>query len=226
MGFNRGPKIVTDGLIVYLDAANPKSYQTTSTTWTDLSGKGNDGTLINGPIFDSADNGSIVFDGVDDYTTIPSNTLLNIDLGVTISIWFKRNSGGISNSRLIDVGANNNTSKGFNFQGSPITMGFVIGSGTERRGINIPILANNWEYMTGIYKKSDVYKIYRNGILTEAQTPFDTDCNVETQINIGARSGGSLGFPGNVSNLTWHNRILTQEEIIQNYNSIKTRFKI
>jgi hypothetical protein len=54
MGFFRGPKIVTDGLILALDAASPRSYPGTGTTWYDLSGQGNNGTLVNGPTFSSA----------------------------------------------------------------------------------------------------------------------------------------------------------------------------
>jgi hypothetical protein len=64
MAFNYSPKIIQDGLVLYLDAANTKSYPTTGTTWTDLSRSGNNGTLINGPTFNSGNGGSIVFDGV------------------------------------------------------------------------------------------------------------------------------------------------------------------
>jgi len=61
-----GPNISDDGLVLSLDAANTKSYINGSTTWTDLSRRGNNGTLINGPTFDSTNLGSIVFDGVND----------------------------------------------------------------------------------------------------------------------------------------------------------------
>ena len=60
------PLIVTDGLVMYLDAANPKSYPGTGTTWTDISRNNNNGTLTNGPTFSSANLGSIVFDGSND----------------------------------------------------------------------------------------------------------------------------------------------------------------
>jgi hypothetical protein len=60
-----GPDIITDGLVLYLDAANTKSYIGSGTTWKDLSRNSNDGTLTNGPTFDSGNSGSIVFDGVE-----------------------------------------------------------------------------------------------------------------------------------------------------------------
>ena len=66
MAFSYSPKIVTDGLVFAVDAANKKSYPGSGTTWTDLAGS-NDGTLTNGPTFDSGNGGSIVFDGSDDY---------------------------------------------------------------------------------------------------------------------------------------------------------------
>ena len=74
MSLSRGPKIVTNGLVLYLDAANKKSYPGSGTTWTDLSGNNNTGTLTNGPTFDSNNGGSIVFDGTNDYV---SNTMSN-----------------------------------------------------------------------------------------------------------------------------------------------------
>ena len=67
MALAHSPRIVRDGLAFYLDAANTKSYPGSGTTWTDISGKGNDGTLTNGPTFSSDNLGSIVFDGSNDH---------------------------------------------------------------------------------------------------------------------------------------------------------------
>ncbi len=61
-------KIVTDGLVLALDAADRNSYPGSGTTWTDLSINKSNSTLTNSPIFNSSNGGSIVFDGVDDYT--------------------------------------------------------------------------------------------------------------------------------------------------------------
>lgn len=58
---------ITNGLILNLDAANYKSYPGSNTTWTDLSGYRNNGTLTNGPTFSTLNGGGITFDGVDDY---------------------------------------------------------------------------------------------------------------------------------------------------------------
>ena len=76
VGYN--PKIITDGLVLCLDAGNTKSYPGSGTSWSDLSGQGNTGTLVNGPTYSSADGGSIVFDGSNDYGSLSSlNLFLN-----------------------------------------------------------------------------------------------------------------------------------------------------
>ena len=100
MGFYRGPKIVTNGLVLYLDAANKKSYPGTGTTWTDLSGLGNNGTLTNGPTFNSANGGSIVFDGVDDYVSVANNSSLNASTQ-TVSVWYYAQTISLSRSATI-----------------------------------------------------------------------------------------------------------------------------
>jgi len=80
MGITRGPNIVTDGLVFAVDAANPSSYVSGSTIWKDQTVNQNDGTLTNGPTFDSGNGGSIVFDGVDDYEIGNTPTSLNLRL--------------------------------------------------------------------------------------------------------------------------------------------------
>ena len=90
---NGGPgNIVTNGLVLYLDAANYLSYTSGSTTWRDLSSSNNSGTLTNGPTFSSANGGSIVFDGVDDISIHPSS--LYVD-NFTLSAWVYKTSSGI-----------------------------------------------------------------------------------------------------------------------------------
>jgi hypothetical protein len=67
MGLSHSPSIITQNLVLCLDAANPKSYPGSGTTWTDLSGNGNTGTLVNGVGYNSGNLGSLSFDGVNDY---------------------------------------------------------------------------------------------------------------------------------------------------------------
>ena len=84
MAFSYSPKIVTDGLVLYLDAENTRSYPGTGTTWSDLSRDGNNGTLTNGPTVDSGNGGSIVFDGSNDY--VDFDDILDLST-LSVSMW-------------------------------------------------------------------------------------------------------------------------------------------
>src|SRR6056300_758964 len=77
MAFAHSPKIVTDGLVLALDAGNPKSYPGSGTVWRGKSGNGNNGTLTNGPTFSSDNGGAIVFDGADDTVSIPHDSTID-----------------------------------------------------------------------------------------------------------------------------------------------------
>ena len=83
--------IVTDGLTLSYDAGFVGSYPTTGTTWYDLSGNSSNGTLINGPTFNSSNGGSIVFDAADDSVQLP-NIVQNSDSSTTIEVIMKSNS--------------------------------------------------------------------------------------------------------------------------------------
>ena len=94
-------KIVTDGLVLCLDAADLNSYPTTGTTWFDLAGS-NNGTLTNGPTFSGTGaSSSIVFDGVDDYVSVSGNDSTNLPGDYTVEIWV--NTESISTSPSVKV---------------------------------------------------------------------------------------------------------------------------
>ena len=88
MALSHSPRIVTNGLVLALDAANIKSYPGSGTTWTDLSGIGNNGTLTNGPTYSSANGGSLVFNGTDNYVSLPANSI-NTNADLTLNYWVK-----------------------------------------------------------------------------------------------------------------------------------------
>jgi restriction endonuclease S subunit len=87
-GFTGASPIVTDGLVFAVDAANYESYPGSGTTWTDLAGTSN-GTLTNGPTFNSENGGNIDFDGTDDYTDFGNSLPIDGTSAGTISIWAK-----------------------------------------------------------------------------------------------------------------------------------------
>ena len=84
--------IVSSGLVLHLDAGNASSYPGSGTTWTDLSGSGNNGTLVNGPTYSSANGGSLSFDGVNDYVSVSNTSQLRPSTELSIGMWIKANS--------------------------------------------------------------------------------------------------------------------------------------
>lgn len=90
-----GSNIVKNGLVLHLDAANQKSYRSGGTTWFDLSGQNNHGTLTNGPTFNSSNGGSIVFDGTNDHVNmgdILNSVFSGTNLKYSFNVWIRFNS--------------------------------------------------------------------------------------------------------------------------------------
>ena len=73
MGLSHSPSIITQNLVLCLDAANSKSYPGSGTTWYNLIPGGVNGTLTNGPTYSSANGGVIALDGVNDYISLTNS---------------------------------------------------------------------------------------------------------------------------------------------------------
>ena len=227
MSYKYGPSIVTDGLVFYVDSGNDKSYPGTGTTWSDLIG-GNDGTLTNGPTYDSANGGSIDFDGVNDYTSIsfpPATTAGTTNS--SISIWFKTGSNISSNQTLYSErdGLTHIFSK-FRINSNKANYIFLTPSADKVLSTTTSLSVNTWYCVTGTKSGND-YKIYLNGQLdvssTEDVGSFSTGGTIST--NIGKETIG-LYLNGNVAQVKIYNRALTPQEITQNYNALKSRFNL
>jgi len=218
MGLVHSPKIVTDGLVLALDAGNVKSYPGSGTTWYDKSGNGNNGILTNGPTFAS---GSIVFDGVDDYVNlgISPTTLLEGTIPTTISAWFRTD---IQSQQMIF--GNGNSSRFyievFNNSGT-----FVAhwGFGDTQNSLTSQaiITVGEWYNYTATYD-GNVAKGYLNGNNTDTQTIGTKSYAGNMQIGNYGLDG--LWFNGDIATLLTYNRTLTSQEILQNYNATKGRF--
>jgi hypothetical protein len=218
-------KSVTDNLVLSLDAANIKSYIGSGTTWNDLSGNNNNGTLINGPTFNSANGGSIVFDGSNDYATLSSSQIANGTGAFTWNFWIKLND--ISNFSIIFSGAGSNTNYGVVYA-NPSSSGLGYYALGNLISDNNTAFGSNWWFVTftgnGGANGSRNLKLYRNGV--QAGSTYTTDYNFTASTpNIGANhSSYSELMRGNISNITYYNRALTASEVLQNYNSNKSRF--
>ena len=219
MSFNYSPKIVTNGLVLCLDAANTKSYVSGSTIWTDLSRSGINGTLTNGPTFSSANGGSIVFDGVDDYvsfSTITNNTY-------TIDFWYKMGGNDGSYGYFASSGDNGLAiSEGGTLNGL-IYGQFYYWNGVGLNNLGIIPSTTNWNHICALINTSiNNIQIYGNG----NQSSTTTVTSMSTSItNIGRYITSNLNFlKGNLASYKVYNRALTASEILQNYNATKTRY--
>ena len=240
MSFHYSPKIITEGLVLYLDAANTRSYPGVGTTWSDLSRSENTGTLINGPTFNSANGGSIVFDGTNDLVEITG--IENIT-SFSISVWFKMtgpgNTGGFTNTYY-------NSLFGINSVTNPTTRRILVSTSTnpsiaegrilvQMGGSNyfsdntsIGITTTNaWNNVVYTFA-ANTARLYINGIVQTSQSnssvtfPFVSD----SKLYVGAYSNPIVAYAmlGNIAQTQIYNRALSATEIRQNYNATKTRF--
>ena len=226
MAFAYSPKIVTDGLVFAVDAANKKSYPGSGTTWTDLAGS-NNGTLTNGPTFDSGNGGSIVFDGTNDYFESNSNIGISGANPRTFECWAYIDS--TSNKNVMgggNAGAANLFDTIIWYSGDYLrVVGHYYSSGYDtistlpsRNTINI----NQWNHIVHLYDGS-VCSLYTNGVFSNSKT-----LSLNTTNNVVRMARGFYSpydyFGGKGSSMKVYNKALTSTEITQNYNALKSRF--
>ena len=229
MAFNFSPKIVTDGLVLCLDAANSKSIISGSTKWTDLSRGGNNGTLINGPIFDSGSGGNIVFDGSSNY--VLGDTILEPqNNALSISTWFKptgpsNNNDGYGGVLLVNTNqANLSYALGYSWANQCVSFNTKINDALTSS--NNSVLRNSISYITAIYNGSQQI-IYLNGQLLTSRAytiPLSYLSSGDRFFRIGQWGLLPRNFNGKIYQMSLYNKALSAAEILQNYNATKTRF--
>jgi len=226
MALHHFPKITTDGLVLCLDAGNPLSYPGSGTVWSDLSGNGNNGTLVNGVGYNSNNMGSLVFDGVNDY--VQSSSITSNITNKTLSGWVKLNSTIQQGGGLINLQSDN----GVTFDAivyNETNQGWGFGSnGFTRTGwSNVKETSTNqWVNIVATYENLN-YKMYRNTSLILTLTFFNTlNYNFSSKSLVGYRhTGGSNAYlNANIAQVSIHNRALSAQEILQNYNATKGRY--
>lgn len=216
------PKIVTDGLKVCLDAANYKSYPRSGTSWTDLSGNGNTGTLTNGPTFDSTSGGSILFDGTNDYI-VGTGISSQFTTDITAEAWIKISSAPADWVRIIGTGGNTgNRTFGLWYSVNRQLL-------WQRYGGNDPsispsnVLSTNTWYHCVATTSGTAHAIYLNGVSIGTATAAGAWGASSENITIGF-AGFHTYITGNIACARLYNRGLTYNEVMQNYIATKNRF--
>jgi hypothetical protein len=237
----RGPNIVKNGLVLYLDAGSPNSYINgiSGTSWKDISGNANNGTLTNGPTFNSGNGGSIVFDGTNDYIEASSNQFKFNDSDVTFDIWCKINTDPNTYQNLLNS-VNTLQSNGIilsklrsGFGNGGIYFGlYVGGSGNYITGTltGTQLIAQPAVNYTGVLQKVNGFYtlyLYGNGSLNSSFTTARTTYDFSGVSNYFTRLSNSTEvLNGNIFSAKIYNRALSAAEISQNFNATRARFGI
>ena len=219
--------IVTDGLVLNLDAGFVGSYPTTASTWYDISGNDKNSTLTNGPTFNSANSGSIVFDGVDDYVLTPS--LLNASLNPTESVfvWFNPAAAGQIVSELGQATINTGYHDSNIEVNSSGIFSFSVWHGSlTNKVVSSAKSFNNW-YHLGFTYSGTTFIAYINGS-SIGTTTFTRQPPTSLHYGLCSIDGTNMGTSaygsGKMGNFMFYNRALSASEVQQNFNAQKGRF--
>jgi hypothetical protein len=225
MSIRGGPDIVENGLVLYLDAANRRSYSGSGTTWVNIIDGTNNGTLTNGPTFDGVNGGSIVFDGANDFVDFTDSGLLPT-AGLTVSTWYKTS---VADKWLVDKAA------GSFFNGYSIS---TTSAGAVSFQVNAPgvgtsagfIAANagNWVNIIGTWTPSTSLILYSQGTQLAINTtsiPASIN-NPSANLRVAGRANNTDYWNGSVAQVSIYNRALSANEVLQNFNATRSRFNV
>jgi len=218
--------IVTNGLVLDLDAAKRDSYPGSGTTWNNILDFQNNGTLTNGPTYSNLNAGSIVFDGVNDYVALGTFNGLG-STNRTISVWFKATSLPASSGRIITFPANDTSTDTPAFTMTLTSLGVLQCGfgGSPYNGYNssISYTLNTWVNIVASITGNTMIS-YKNSVSLGSVTTTGTVSS--NPIGYLGRYNGNYGqyVTGNISSIQLYNRALSAQEILQNYNATKTRY--
>jgi hypothetical protein len=227
-----GPNIIDDGLVLYLDAANVDSYPGSGTTWTDITRGGNNGTLTNGPTFNTGNGGSIVFDGVNDYVDCGGNVKPTVAISVNTWIYFN-SSFGVGNRYLSDWHQNNTQDRWIFYTTGTNQISWYIDTVGQPEGgtTAYTITLNTWVNLCGTYDSTisggiNAQKFYVNGQLYASSNKINSlnTGSITSTIKLGGQVSAGGYLNGRISTTQIYNRALSAQEILQNYNATKSRF--
>ncbi len=242
MAFIHSPKIVTDGLIFVLDAANNKSYAGSGTNWTDLSGNNNSGSLTNGPTFNSANGGSIVFDGSNDFVLISSSSLPLFDLYTspfTIECTIKTDIAYSSLNTFSRIISMNNGTRNIQLgmarqtpDVTPLRTFYILNDNVASlpgRVTSGDIPFGTINHVVATFNGTSTYNIYLNGVLANGVYVGNTIATYlvpSGSFTIGQRGDNAGYLNGNIYNVKIYNKALSANEVLQNFNATRGRFGV
>jgi len=223
------PNIITDGLVLYLDASNNKSYVSGSTTWNDLSGNNISGSLISGSSFTSANGGAITFNGTTNYVDCGNSTITNLNsTNLTLACFFSSNNINAASQTLMSKAEAGAYSLELNVADSLLAISLYISGGYRRATYPSSNMQSNTPYyVVATYNNSQIL-LYLNGMIVGSlsYTGGVTTTSVPMCIGANPQTGTAPVFylNGRIFSSQIYNRALSATEVLQNYNATKTRF--
>lgn len=217
------------GLVMHLDAGDIESYPGSGTVWTDLSGNGSNGTLVNGAAYTSDGGGAIGFDGVNDYVNIPYGSQFNIRNAITLSIWIKRTSGFNQLQDTMILGRSPSWYF-YDSYNSGSMHGDVYIDGVRQATLNIGVpYDGSWYQMTYTYDSSNqTAKMYKNGTLAGSITLTGLSNYLidSSTANFAYMGYNTVGRTMLLNDAYIYNRALSPGEITQHFNVHRSRYGI
>ena len=214
--------IVTTNLSMFLDAGNASSYPGTGTAWTDLSGNGRNGTLTGGPTYSSADGGSIVFDGTNDFVQCSGSLTAT---AATFVIWMRRNGTQDDYDGIIYSRSANAT--GLSFFGTTNKISYTwnnaVDTYTWDSGLTIPDLTWCMIAVSVTSTAATAYLCQSSGITSATNTVSHTS-TVLDDVKLAQDDQGARFFNGRIATAMIYDRALSAGEITQNFNALRSRY--
>ena len=223
MALSHSPSIVTDGLVLCLDAANRKSYPGTGTGWNNITGL-TSGILLNGVTFSNSNNGVLVFDGTDDYVNVPSLFDFSITNEITASIWCQSATETWDDTAML-ISKRNQFIIHPEAGSKQVTFYVRISTDAWNSISYIPTTITNYNNYVLNYNKGD-FRIFFNGVSVASNTILSTLLSDTGDTTIGNDDGISRYLNGRVANVMIYNKALNAQQILENFNALRGRFGI
>ena len=244
-GGGGGDPVVTDNMVVYLDAGNNSSYSGSGTSWNDISGNGNNFTLVNGPTYTTDNGGAIVFDGTNDYATSSVNasffafgTAHDYSYGAWAKIDSAEGTESILSCGTLDGGITPNSFQ-IDFEGGNTRLRHLFrttGAFQINQLSGFDVGTTNWFYVFGVNDRSEEqFKIYVNGTLVHTENDvnyrtadvhnFLVASNKDGTFKLGVNRQLIAFLDGRIGQVhVYKGKALTASEVLQNYNASKSRY--
>ena len=234
MALHHFPRIVTDGLVLCLDAGNPLSYTSGDSVWKDLSGNGNNGTLINSPVYTTNSGGAFTFNGTTNNRYID---VTNINIGDKYSIvCFFKSTSIVNYKNVYDVNYNSYVSTGNvgprleQYSTGKIGWGWSgnTSNNSIAQGTDLFPIVNNQYYHTVFTMNFGTVKIYINGEYKDTFSSPNGYVTTFNDINIGRgfKLDANRYFNGDISVFQVYDKDLSDSEVNQNYLATKGRYNL